>query len=68
MKFNSKDGSCCNRCTPKLQWLGACLVGGPVVRTSPSNAGDVGSPPGLRAKIPHVSEPKKPKHKVEAIL
>ena len=52
---------------PKTSVAGG-FPGGPVVRMSPSNAGDVGSPPGLRAKIPHVSEPKKPKHKVEAIL
>ena len=42
--------------------------GGPVVKTSPSNAGSVGSIPGLGAKIPHASWPKKPKHKTEAIL
>ena len=32
--------------------------GGPVVKTSPSNAGGMGSIPGRRAKIPHVSWPK----------
>ena len=32
--------------------------GGPVVKTSPSNAGDVGSIPGLGAKISHASGPK----------
>ena len=33
--------------------------GGPVVKTSPSNAGGVGSIPGWEAKIPHASQPKK---------
>ena len=42
--------------------------GGPVVKTSPSNAGGVDSVPGQGAKIPHASGPKKPKHKAEAIL
>ena len=42
--------------------------GGPVVKTSPSNAGGVGSIPDWGAKIPHASGPKKPKHKTEAIL
>ena len=42
--------------------------GGPVVKTSPSNAGDTGSIPGQGAKIAHASQPKKPKHKTEAIL
>ena len=32
--------------------------GGPVVKTSPSNAGDTGSIPGQGAKIPHASWPK----------
>ena len=32
--------------------------GGPVVKTSPSNVGGVGSVPGQRAKIPHASWPK----------
>ena len=32
--------------------------GGPVVKTSPSSAGGVGSVPGQGAKIPHASEPK----------
>ena len=41
---------------------------GPVVRTSLSNAGGVGSIPGQGAKILHASWPKKPKHKTEAIL
>ena len=35
------------------------FLGGPVVRTSPSNAGGVGLIPGGRAKIPHASQPKK---------
>ena len=32
--------------------------GGPVVKTSPSNAGGAGSIPGRGAKIPHASRPK----------
>ena len=32
--------------------------GGPVVKTSLSNAGDTGSIPGQRAKTPHASWPK----------
>ena len=34
------------------------LPGGPVVKTSPSNAGSTGSIPGQGAKIPHASGPK----------
>ena len=34
--------------------------------TLPSDAGVAGSIPGQRAKIPHASWPKKPKHKKEA--
>ena len=34
------------------------LPGGPVVKTSPSNAGGAGSIPGRGAKIPHASWPK----------
>ena len=36
--------------------------GGPVVKTLPSNAGDVGSIPGHGAVIPCASWPKKPEH------
>ena len=42
--------------------------GGPVVKTSPSNAESVGSIPGWGAKIQHALWPKKPKHKTKAIL
>ena len=42
--------------------------GGPVVKTSPSNAGGAGLIPGWRAKIPHASWSKKPEHKTEVIL
>ena len=42
--------------------------GGPVVKTSPSNAGGAGLIPGQGAKIPHVSPPKHQKHKTAAIL
>ena len=34
------------------------LPGGPVVKTSPSNAGGAGSIPGRGAKIPHAPWPK----------
>ena len=37
--------------------------GGPVVKTSPSNASGVGLIPGQGAKILHASQPKNPKHK-----
>ena len=37
--------------------------GGPVVKTSPSKAGDAGSVPDWGVKIPHASSPKKTKHK-----
>ena len=36
--------------------------GRPVVKTSPSNAGAVGSIPGQRAKIPHALWPKNQKN------
>ena len=42
--------------------------GGPVVGSSPSNAGGSGSIPDQGPKIPHALEAKKPKHKTEAIL
>ena len=42
--------------------------GGPVVKTSPSSTGGSGSTPGWGTKIPHALRPKKPKHKIEAIL
>ena len=42
--------------------------GGPVVKTSPSNAGGAGLIPGWRAKIPHASGSKKPKQKAKAVL
>ena len=42
--------------------------GDPVVKTSPSNAGDVGSVSGWGAKIPHALWSKNQKHKTEAIL
>ena len=35
------------------------LPGGPVIKTSPSDAGGVGLIPGQGVKIPHVSQPKK---------
>ena len=39
-------------------WFSWDFPGGPVVKTSPSNAGGAGSIPGQRAKIPHASQPK----------
>ena len=42
--------------------------GGPVVKTSPSNAVGAGSIPGWGAKIPHASGPKNQNIKTEAIL
>ena len=42
--------------------------GGPVVKTLPSNTGSPGSIPGQGVKLPHGSQPKKIKHKAEAIL
>ena len=42
--------------------------GNPMVKTSPSNAGGVGSIHGWEAKIPQASWPKKTKHKTETIL
>ena len=42
--------------------------GGPVVKISPSNAGGIGLIPGWGAKISHDYEPKKLKHKTEAIF
>ena len=39
-----------------------------VVKTWPSNAGHADSIPGLRAEMWHVSQTKKPEHKIEAIL
>ena len=50
----------------RVDFLG--LASGPVVKTSPSNAGDVGSIPDQGADIPHASVAKKPKLKTEAIL
>ena len=44
------------------------LPGGPVVETSPSKAGCVGSIPDLGAKLSYVSWPKKTKHKRETVL
>ena len=37
--------------------------GDPMVKTSPFNAGGMGSMPGQEAKIPHALWPKKPKQK-----
>ena len=45
---------------PKNELLGD-FPGGPVFKTSPSNAEGTGSIPGQRAKIPHASQQKKKK-------
>ena len=42
--------------------------GGPVIKTSPSNAGGARSIPGQGAMIPLASQSKTPTHKTEAIL
>ena len=42
--------------------------GGPVVKTSPSNAGGADLIPGQEANIPYALWPKKTKHKTEAVL
>ena len=42
----------------KILLLCRDFPGGPVVRTSPSNAGGAGSIPGQGAKVPHASQPK----------
>ena len=42
--------------------------GGPVVKTSPSNAGGMGSIPGQEAEISHASWPKNQKHRIEAVF
>jgi len=47
--------------------VGEDFLGSLVVKTS-SNAGVVVSIPTWGAKIPHASQPKKPRHKTEAIL
>ena len=39
-------------------WQGGPEPGGPVVKTSPFNAGSMGSIPGQRAKVPHALWPK----------
>ena len=41
---------------------------GPLVKTSPSNAGGAGSIPAWEAEIPPTLWPKKAKHKTEAVL
>ena len=42
------------------------FAAGPAVRTSPFNAGGVGSTPGQGAKTPHASWPENPKHKTRS--
>ena len=52
--------------TLNLSREGGISPGGPVVKTSRSNAGGMGSIPGQGAKIPHALQSKK--HKTEAIM
>ena len=47
---------------------GKDFPGGPVVKALPSNAVGMSLIPGWGAKIPHALQPKKIKHKTEAIL
>ena len=54
--------------TPPSRMWNTDFPRGPVVKTSPSNAGGVGSTPGQGAQIPHASMAKTKKHKTEAIL
>ena len=42
----------------RKKWNKGDFPGGPVVKTSPSNAMGAGSIPGGGAKIPHASQPK----------
>ena len=42
-----------NALNTTLKTVSEDFPGGPVVKTSPSNAGDVGSIPGQGTKIPH---------------
>ena len=51
-----------------IRVLGRDFPGSPVVKTSPFNAGDIGSIPGWGTKSLHAFWPKIPKHKTEAIL
>ena len=44
------------------------FLGGPVVKTSPSNTGGAGSNPSQGAKISHMPQGQKPKHETEAVL
>ena len=48
--------------------VSGCFPGDPLVKISSSNGGGAGSIPRQGAKNPHVSWPKKTKHKTEAIL
>ena len=53
-------------CSPRMLFarhVNRDFPGGPVVKTSPSNAGGAGLIPGQEAKIPHASEPKNQKIK-----
>ena len=43
---------------PLLKRVKRDLPGGPVVKTLPSNTGDVGSTPDPEAKVPHASQSK----------
>ena len=51
---DAKDPLLCTWVLKVIQW-GWNFPGGPVVKTSPFNAGGAGSIPGWTAKIPHAS-------------
>ena len=53
---------------PNSRFCWGDFPGDPVVKTLPSNAGRVDSIPSWGTKIPQTSQPKKPKHEIEAIL
>ena len=61
--FFKKRASHCFRVMRLKISRGRDFPGSPVVKTLPSNAGDVGSIPGWGDKIPHASGAKKPKQR-----
>ena len=66
----SGQGLCCYAKQTDRVKLNECqyLPGGPVVKTSPSNAGGVSSIPDWGVKNPTCLRARKPKHKAEAML
>ena len=51
-----------------VKWYCGGFPCGPVVKTLPSSTVGVGSIPGQGTEIPHALQPKKTKHKTEAVL